>query len=212
MYDELSNDLSEQFKDAPRQKVARWDLAIRTLLKEISDTEKPLAISWLSERCDLSKSYLLNVISGKIKDPPSEKLIKIAEAFGISFPEFSLRAMGENPTSFFKTGFGQRGYIEYSQHGFSFQSLSPPGTSRRDFFLGLMTIKPLQELKKWKFRDNSMIAIYVDQGTIEIMHGGKIRRLQSNESAYFDGSIPHRFKNLDTFEAKIFIVTRPPIH
>jgi len=75
-----------------------------------------------------------------------------------------------------------------------------------------MTIKPLQELKRWKFQDNSMIGIYVEQGTLEIVHGGKVRKLHSNESAYFDGSIPHRFKNIDTFEAKLFLVTKPPIH
>lgn len=212
MYDDIKHDLEGQFKDLPRKKVARWDLAMKALLLEKSDSGKPLPISWLSDRTSLSKSYLLNLLSGKIKDPPSEKLIKIAEAFGISFPELSTRSMGETPNSFVKTGFGQRGYIEYSQHGFSIQSLSPPGTSQRDFFLGLMTIKPLQELKRWKFQDNSMIAIYVEQGTIEIIHGGKVNQLHSNESAYFDGSIPHRLKNIDSFEAKLFLVTRPPLH
>lgn len=212
MYDEIKRDLEEQFKEFPRKKVARWDLAIRTLLTEKSDIGKPLPIGWLSERAGLSKSYLLNVISGKIKDPPSEKLIKIAEAFKISFPELATRGMGEYTGSFLKAGFGERGHIDYSQHGFSIQSLSPPGTSGRDFFFGLMTIKPLQELKRWKFQDNSMIGIYVEQGTLEIVHGGKVRKLHSNESAYFDGSIPHRFKNIDTFEAKLFLVTKPPIH
>ena len=178
MYDEIKKDIEGQFKDFPRKKVARWDMAIQALLTEKSDGTKPLPIGWLSERAGLSKSYLLNVISGKIKDPPSEKLIRIAESFKISFPEFSMRAMGEHPASFFKTGFGQRGYIEYSQHGFSIQSLCPPGTSNRDFFFGLMTIKPLKELKRWKFQDNSMIGIYVEQGTLEIMHGGKLRRLK----------------------------------
>ncbi len=212
MYDEIKQDLGEHFKDHPRVKVARWDLGIQGLLSEKSDTGKKLPISWLSERSGLSSSYLLNVLSGKIKDPPSEKLIRIAESFNISFSELAIRAMGEHPSAFFKTGFGQRGYIEYSQHGFSIQSLSPPGTSRRDFFFGIMTIKPLRELKRWKFQDNSMIGIYVEQGTIEIMHGGKMRRLHSNESAYFDGSIPHRFKNIDSYEARIFLVTRPPLH
>jgi len=57
-----------------------------------------------------------------------------------------------------------------------------------------------------------MIVIYLQQGTLEIMYGGKKIRLLANESAYFDGSLPHRFKNVDTFEAKVFLVTRPPLH
>lgn len=213
MYDEIRTDLDEQFKEFPRRKTARWDLAIRTLLSEKSDTGgTPLSVGWLSKRAGFSIPYLSNILSGKIKDPPSEKLIKIAEAFGISFPELSTRAMSEYTGTFFKTGFAQRGFIDYSQHGFTIQSLSPPGTSSRDFFLGIMTIKPLQELKRWTFQTNSMIAIYVQQGTLEIMYGGKKIRLHANESAYFDGALPHRFKNVDTFEAKIFLVTRPPLH
>jgi len=212
VYDGIRADLDEHFKDYPRKKVARWDLAMRTLLAEKSDTGSPLSVGWLAKRAGFSIPYVSNILSGKIKDPPSEKLIKMAEAFGISFPELSTRAMSEYTGTFFKTGFAQRGFIDYSQHGFTIQSLSPPGTSSRDFFLGIMTIKPLQELKRWKFQTNSMIAIYVQQGTLEIMYGEKKSRLLANESAYFDGSIPHRFKNVDTFEAKIFIATRPPIH
>jgi transcriptional regulator with XRE-family HTH domain len=212
MYDDIRKDLEGDFKGLPRKKAARWDAAIQALLHEVSDGSKPLPISVLSERTKLSKSYLLNVISGKIKDPPSEKLIRIADAVGISYPEFAMRAIGDHPSSFYKTGFSQRGFIDYSQHGFTIQSLSPPGTGHRDFFMGIMTIKPLKELRRWKFERNSMIGVFVEQGTIEIMHGGKARKLQSNESAYFDGSISHRFKNVDTFEAKLFLVTRPPLH
>ncbi len=213
MYDEIRADLGEHFKEFPRRKSARWDLAMRVLLTEKSDTPgSPLSVGWLSKRTGLSIPYLSNVLSGKIKDPPSERLIKIAEGFGTSYPELAIRAMAEYPGTFFKTGFAQRGFIDYSQHGFTIQSLSPPGTSSRDFFLGIMTIRPLQELKRWKFQTNCMIAVYVQQGTLEIMYGGKKHRLHANESAYFDGSIPHRFKNVDTFEAKIFLATRPPIH
>jgi len=213
MYDEIRKDSEEHFKDFPRQKTARWDLAIQTLLTEKSDTAgSPLSVGWLAKRTGLSIPYLSNVLSGKIKDPPSARLIRIAEGFGISYPEFSMRAMSEFAGIFFKTGFAQRGFMDYGQHGFTIQSLSPPGTSSRDFFLGIMTIKPLQELKRWKFQTNSMIAIYVQQGTLEIMYGGKKHRLHANESAYFDGSVPHRFKNVDTFEAKLFLATRPPIH
>jgi mannose-6-phosphate isomerase-like protein (cupin superfamily) len=212
MYDEIGKNLDESFKDFPRKKAARWDLAIQALFKEKSDTEKPLPVSWLADRTGFSEPYVHNVASGKIKDPPSDKLIKIAEAFKISYPELAMRAVGEHPAAFFKTSYCQRGYIDYGQHGFAIQSLSPPGTGSRDFFVGIMTIKPLKELTRWKFRENSMVCVYVESGTIEITHGGKARRIHSNESVYFDGGIEHRIKNIDTFEARLFLVTRPPIH
>lgn len=213
MYDEIRNDLGEHYKDLPRHKSARWDTAIRRLLAEKSDQAgAPLPVGWLAKKTGFSIPYLSNILAGKIKDPPSEKLIRIAEAFGIAFPELAVRAMGEYEGAFFKTGFTQRGFIDYGQHGFSIQSLSPPGTNQRDFFLGIMTIRPLHELKRWKFQDNSMVALYVQQGTLEVTYAGKTFMLHANESAYFDASIPHRFKNTDSLEAKVFIATRPPLH
>ena len=212
MYDEIGRDLGGQFKNFPTKKVARWDLAIQALLSERSDIQKPLSVGWLSERTGLSKSYVSNVASGKIKDPPSEKLIKIAEALQISYPELAMRATGEHVGSFFKTGFGQRGFIDYSQHGFTLQTLTPPGTGNRDFFLGMMTVKPLKELKRWQFSRHSMVALYVEQGTLQIIYSGKKQILHANESAYFDGSLPHRLKNIDTCETRLFLVTRPPLH
>lgn len=213
MYDEIRGDLGGHFQDFPREKVARWDLAIQSLLSQKTNTPgTPLSVGWLAKRTGLSTPYLSNILTQKIKDPSSSKAIKIAEAFGISFAELAMRAMGEFSGTFFKTGFAQRGFIDYSQHGFTIQSLSPPGTSVRDFFLGIMTIKPLQELKRWQFQTNCMIAIYVQQGTIEIMYVGKIHQILANESAYFDGSLPHRFKNVDSIEAKVFLATHPPLH
>lgn len=113
MYDEIGKDLGEHLKDYPRKKRARWDQAIRTLLTEKSDTQgTPLSVGWLAKRTGLSIPYLSNVLSGKIKDPPSERLIRIAEGFGISYPELSTRAMAEFEGTFFKTGFAQLGSLQ----------------------------------------------------------------------------------------------------
>ncbi len=212
MYDEIGQDLSEHQKDFPRKKAPRWGMAIKSLLEEKKAQGHEVPIQTLAKKSGLNDKHIFNILAQRVQDPSSDKLVKIAEALGISFAELATRAMGEWPGSFFICGFGQRGFIEYSQHGFSIQSLSPPGTSSRDFFMGLMTIKPFKELKKWKFRDNAMICIFLESGTLEITYGNKIRRLHSNESAYFDGGIPHKFRNVDSIEARLFIVTRPPIH
>lgn len=212
MYDEIRKDIEEHFKDYPRKKIPRWDLAIKTLLAKKSKTKTPLAVGWLAERTGLSVPYLCNVLSGKIQDPASERLIKIAEALGISYLELFLRAMDEFRGTFFKATYSQRGIIDYRQHGFTIQSLSPPGTGMRDFFLGIMCIKPRRELKKWQFPSQCMVAVYVEEGTLEIAYGDRKETLQANEPAYFDASIPHRFKNVDDKETRLFLVTYPPIH
>ena len=170
------------------------------------------AVQWLSTQTGINDKHLFNILAGRVKDPSADKLVKIAEAFRISFGELATYAMSEWQGSFFTCGFGQRGLIDYSQHGFSIQSFSPPGTSKRDFFMGLMVIKPFRELKKWKFKDSSMICIFLESGTLEITYGNKIRKLHANESAYFDGGIPHKFRNIDSIDARLFLVTHPPIH
>lgn len=212
MYDELKNDLTEKNSDFPRRKIPAWGSAIKSLIESKQSRGENVSIPWLAKQTGINDKHLFNIVAGRIRDPSSEKLVKIADALGIPFSELASRSIQEWPGSFFISSFGQRGIIQYPQHGFSIQALTPPGTSMRDFFVGIMIIQPLRELKKWKFRDHSMICIYLESGTLEISYGGKIRKLHANESAYFDGGIPHKFRNLDTIDARLMLITRPPIH
>ena len=212
MYNEISKDLSEHQKDFPRKKIPRWGEAMKTLLLERKSRSEENSVSWLAKTTGMNEKHLFNILAQRVQDPSSDKLVKIADALGISFSELATRAMGEWQGSFFICGFGQRGLIEYGQHGFAIQSFSPPGTSGRDFFAGLMTIKPFKELKKWKFKENSMICIILESGTLEITYGNKIKKLHANESAYFDGGIPHKLRNVDSIEARMILITRPPLH
>ena len=141
----------------------------------------------------------------------SDKLVRIADAFEISFSELAARAMAENPGNFFVCGYGERAFIDYPQHGFTIQSLSPQSTSQRDFFFGKMTIKPFTQLKRWRFRENSSVAIFLETGTLEITYGDQRRNIHANESVYFDADVPHKIKNIDSIEAKLFIVTCPAL-
>ncbi|MBI4431315.1 MAG: XRE family transcriptional regulator [Candidatus Omnitrophica bacterium] len=211
MYNEMSDDIKSRTKDLNLKKRPLWGKAVKALLVEKSTTEKPLKVEWLAQQSGLNPKHLHNIIGGRVQDPPWEKLIRIADAFQISYTEFFERAIGEHEGAFYTCKYGERAYIDYSQHGFAIQSLSPPGMSGRDFFFGVMTIKPLKELKHWKFRENSMVAVYVEAGTLEITHGRAVRTLRANEAAYFDGGVSHKLRNVDSIEARLFIVTRPPI-
>lgn len=212
MYDDIARDLDEQYQDFPRKKAPHWGLAIKGLIEEKRVRGEAVSVPWLAKQTGINDKHLFNIVARRIQDPSSDKLVKIAEALGVSFGELATRAMGTYEGSFFVTGFGQRGYIEYSQHGFAIQSLSPPGTSGRDFFVGIMTIKPFKELKKWKFRENSTVSIFVESGTLEITYGNRVRKIHSNESVYFDGGVPHKLRNIDSIEARLLLVTRPPLH
>ena len=212
MYEEIRNELGEQYRDFPRKKAPNWGAAIRGLLDEKQGRGEAVSIPWLAKQTGINDKHLFNIVARRIQDPASDKLVKIAETLGVSFPELASRAMGGYEGNFFVTGFGQRGYIEYAQHGFSIQSLSPPGVTDRDFFVGIMTLKPFKELRKWKFRENSSVCLFVESGTLEMTYGNQVRKIHSNESVYFDGGVPHKLRNIDSIEARLLLVTRPPLH
>ncbi|MBI2166763.1 MAG: helix-turn-helix transcriptional regulator [Candidatus Omnitrophica bacterium] len=212
MYEELKRDLEGQYAGHPRKKAPQWGAAIKGLIEEKQARGEALSIPSLAKKTGIHDKHLFNIVAQRIQDPSSDKLVKIAEALGISFGELATRALGAYEGNFFVTGFGQRGYIEYSQHGFAIQSLSPPGLTDRDFFMGIMTIKPFKEMKKWRFKENSTVCLFLESGTLELTYGNKVRKIHSNESVYFDGGVPHKLRNVDSIEARLILVTRPPLH
>jgi mannose-6-phosphate isomerase-like protein (cupin superfamily) len=211
MYDDMGKDLVEKNIGKRPLRAPLWGKAIKSLLVQKSDSPAPMPVSWLAKKTGINEKNLHNIIAGRVKDPASDKLVKISDAFEIAFSELATRAMAENPGNFFVCGYGERGFIDYPQHGFTIQSLSPQSNSQRDFFLGRMTIKPFKELRKWQFRENSSVAIFVESGTLEMIYGDQKKEIHSNESVYFDAGVPHKIKNIDSIEAKLFIVTCPAL-
>ncbi len=211
MYEEMGKDLKEQNRGKRPVRAPHWGKAIKSLLIQKSDSKNPLPVSWLAKKTGINEKNLHNIIAGRVRDPSSDKLVLVADAFEISLGELATRAMAENPGNFFICGYGERGFIDYPQHGFTIQSLSPQSNSQRDFFLGRMTIKPFKEIRKWQFRENSSVAIFVESGTLEMTYGDQKREVHANESVYFDASVPHKIKNIDSIEAKLFIVTSPAL-
>lgn len=207
----MGSGLSDQSKDMPSRRAPAWGLAIKSFLIEKSDTPEPIPISRLAGKAGINEKNLHNIIAGRVRDPSSDKLVKIADALGISFADLAARAMAEDPGNFYVCGYGERGFIDYPQHGFTIQSFSPRSKSQRDFFWGRMTIKPFKDLRKWQFRENSTVGIFLESGTLEILYGNKRKEVHANEAVYFDAGVPHKIKNIDSIEAKLFIVTSPAL-
>jgi mannose-6-phosphate isomerase-like protein (cupin superfamily) len=211
MYEEVGKDFEEQNRGKRPIRAPRWGKAIKSLLIQKSDSNTPLPISWLAKKTGINEKNLHNIVAGRVQDPSSDKLVKMSDAFGIAFSELAARAMAEDPGNFFVCGYGERGFIDYPQHGFTIQSFSPQSKSQRDFFWGRMTIKPFKDLRKWQFRENSSVGIFLESGTLEIIYGNQKKELHANEAVYFDAGVPHKIRNIDSIEAKLFIVTSPAL-
>ncbi len=212
MYNEIGKELENQGKLPPQRRAPNWGGAIKSYLVEKSDGPEAIPVSWLAKKTGINEKNLHNIIAGRVRDPSSDKLVSIADALGLSFSEFAGRAMAEEQGNFFKCGYSGRGFIDFPQHGFTIQSFSPRSRSQRDFFWGRMTIKAFKELKKWQFKENSTVGLLVETGTLEIIYGNTKHVIHANESVYFDAGVVHKIKNIDSIEAKLFIVTQPGIY
>ena len=211
MYEEIGKDFHEKVDQTPSRRAPLWGKAIKSLLSEKSDTPEPRPVKWLALKTEVNEKNLHNIISGRVRDPAGEKLVKIADAFGISMPEFMARAMAEDLGNLYICGFADRKFIDYPQHGFSIHSLTPKARCQRDFFCGKMIIKPFKDLRKWQFTTNSTVFIEVESGTLEFIYGNHKRTVHANETLYFDAGVPHKIKNTDSIEARLLIITSPSL-
>jgi len=69
-----------------------------------SDSKEPLPVSWLGKKTGINENNLHNIIAGRVRDPSSDKLVMISNAFEISLGELAARATAENPGNFFVCG------------------------------------------------------------------------------------------------------------
>ena len=101
------------------------------------------------------------------------------------------------------------------EKGFSIYSYSPPCVSKRDFFIGVMTLQGGKKLRYWKFVDYSKACIQPwDGDLLFIYHGMNWREemhVLANETLYYDASIPHTFENLSSKNNRVLLVTYPSI-
>jgi mannose-6-phosphate isomerase-like protein (cupin superfamily) len=213
MYEEIRKDLETHFKQYSKTRGARWDLAIQKLLLEKSPSKKqPLTTTWLTKETGFSSAYISNVVTGKIKHPTTDKLFKIAGALKVSYLELTMRACQEYGGLAYHVTFNDRPILEYKhKYGFRLEVLSPPGLTNRDFFYGVMFVRPRRELKVWKFPMSCQVAMHVESGTLKLAYGVEEYTVKANEAIYFDAAVPHRLINMDDYELKINLVTNPPI-
>jgi transcriptional regulator with XRE-family HTH domain len=108
-----------------------------------------------------------------------------------------------------------RAVIDYSAYfGVKIYAATPPHT-RGEFFCGEISMEgkgPLPK-KSWERKDKAMIALYVEEGEIEIRVGRRRTPLTlvKGESAYFDGSLGYLLRNPSDAPAKGFFSSCPAL-
>jgi transcriptional regulator with XRE-family HTH domain len=212
MYEQIRQDLLSQTK-TPLRKRPDFGKAVRSILKDRSEMDAEINVAWLARKSKLNQKTLFNILNGNIQNPSWDKLEAIAEALSVDVTDLIKHAREEQEGHFFISGFKERAVLQYAQHGFQLIVLTPPGAGSRRFFMGLMSIDPQRELSKWKLPDRTMVCAYITDGTLEIeLAGNKKHVVTANESVYFDASIEHTLRNIDTVTTKLFIATHPSMY
>jgi len=192
---------------------------IDQIRKHKSDrVDKPLAVTHLADLTDsLNHEQIIKLM--RIKKTSSviywEKIEDLLAATGVSMDEFLLWCRRQEKNSFSMATIGTRALIDYSAyHGVKIYSCVPPD-SRNEFFCGeiLIESQTARAGNNWKRKDNSMIALYVEEGEIEITVGKRRSPLTllKGESVYFDGSLGYSLRNPGQIQAKGFFASSPGI-
>ena len=201
----------EAGENTPPGEMPDFAKAVKALRKE-----KDLSLEKLSELTGIKKQTLHSIENYSTRNPSFPNLEKIASALNITVNDLLLMARAEFHGNLFKTTIAQRWSVSFEvEKGFSIHSYSPLGLSKRDFFVGVMTIQPKKKLRYWKFVDHSKACIQPWDGKIIFTFHGRDwkeeEEVLANQTLYFDPSIPHSFENPSTSPVRMLLTTHPSL-
>ena len=85
--------LKEKAKDFPRKKTPLWGQAIKQLMEEKKTGAGEITVQSLSKLTGINDKHLFNILAQRVRDPSSDKLVKIADALGVGHGELALRRL-----------------------------------------------------------------------------------------------------------------------
>lgn len=145
-----------------------------------------------------------------------EKIEDLIASVGISMEDFLMWCRNDTPKPFSAATAKTRALVDYSTyHGVKLYTCMPCPIMKHDFFCGELFIEGKSSLtrKSWERNDNAMIALYVEEGVLELTVGKRrnVLPILKGESVYFDGSLGYVLRNPTTAQTKAFFATFPGI-
>lgn len=191
---------------------------IEELRRQCSDRPgRSLAIKHLADLTDtLNHEQIIKLT--RLKRGSSviywEKIEDLLAGTGVSMEVFLAWSRRKEKESFRIAGAVTRVMLNASAYGVKLFSAVPPAM-KNEYFLGEMTIEAGKGIsgRSWERKDNAMIAIFIEEGEIEIAVG-KSRNpipILKGESVYFDGSLGYVLRNPGQDQARGFFASHPGI-
>jgi transcriptional regulator with XRE-family HTH domain len=165
--------------------------------------QRDMTLDQLSGASNLTKSYVSKVERG-LSVPSISTAMKIAESFSITVSQLlgedgydgaiSIVRKNERP-SFMRDG---------SSAGYDYEMLAAPKKlkSMEPFIMK----PPPQFQDKRVFEHAGEELIFVLSGSVEVELSGKLVRLDSGDTMYFDAHLPHRTRSVGNRNASVLVV------
>lgn len=194
--------------------------------EKIRQTRKKqrMTIEQLAEKAGCSKSYISQLENGATKASVS-MLGKLSEALNLPITDFFEENNEKLPEGAKNVKLKQNILNQSLVKKSTRKTIHYPDGKTKSHFLTravyqkqmqpiLTTIEPGGESNYEEdtiHPDGSEEFLTVLQGEIELVIADEIVFLQEGDSFYFDGSIPHRWRNSGTVDAKVLFVWTPAV-
>ncbi len=163
-----------------------------------------LTLSELSEKAGLTTSFL-SMVERNQSDLSVSSLRKIASALGVPIFHFLLDETDENHV----VKREKRKRLKLPGSKVTYELLVPHLKGKMEMILG--RLEPFAASRDEPSSHPCEECTYVLQGTLEVDLGGKIYTVRAGDSIYFDGSIPHVFRNSGAEDVVFISASTPPV-
>lgn len=199
-------------KGLPQGAAPHFGRAVKTLLAQKNMNEARLA-----SRSGINEKSIRSIENGATVNPSFDCLERLASGFGMPLFDFMQLAWAGYRGNRYKTTPSDRWSLSYEiDKGFSIHVFSPPAASRRDFFVGVVTILGAKKLNCWKFpASNAKAVIQPWNGKVIFTYHGlnwrEEEEVPANQTLYFDPALAHSFENPDPSPVRMLLVTYPSL-
>jgi quercetin dioxygenase-like cupin family protein len=163
-------------------------------------TEKNMTLEQIANETGHSVDYLKAVEAGEER-PPVGALLQISRALQVD-SAFLLRG---------KESAIKDRVREYTKRTdeYAYETLTP-GAENKHLKAFRVTIEPMKEHSGVGYQHEGEEFNYVIRGTIEVVVGDHVNRMEAGESLHFNSGIKHQLRNVGKEDAELLVVIYTP--
>ncbi len=168
--------------------------------------KKGLTLMQLAKLCGMNQSSLSRIENNDIVGTLDTHM-KLAQALGVSLPDLyksTLTRINQPKET------GIKAKVErFSHSSGAISEILTTGILQKRMLPILLRLKAKGKTEVEEFPSMTERFIYVFKGKLAVVLDKEINTLQAGERIYFDGSVPHNFKNLGSQEVVCLSIMTP---